>query len=121
MTNTTDERLVGDIMAHLIGVTDDKGEFLTDRLSVSDLWTIINHVVPVVRRGLNESGGMPPGLTPAERTIWLSPEVRVNITAGRKIVAIKEARTLTGMSLKETKDFVEKMQAAFDRTGSWLW
>jgi ribosomal protein L7/L12 len=42
------------------------------------------------------------------------PEVRAQLAAGHKILAIKRVRELTGLGLKEAKDLVEALQARGD-------
>lgn len=41
----------------------------------------------------------------------LEDEIRVYLAQGNKIMAIKHARGVTGMGLKEAKDFVEEIEA----------
>jgi hypothetical protein len=117
--------LAGAAMASLVGATTDSGEYLSEKVSVGDLWLILDHLIPVVRKHLIEEGQKvgtaPPDLTPDELLVWNNAAVRGFIRDEKKIQAIKEARSLTGMSLKEAKDFVERMEAMRKATGGTAW
>jgi hypothetical protein len=117
--------LAGGAMASLVGATTDSGEYLSEKVSVGDLWLILDHLIPVVRKHLIEEdrtmGGAPPDLNSDELLVWGNSAVRGFIRDGQKIQAIKEARSLTGMSLKQAKDFVERMEAMRKATGGTGW
>lgn len=117
--------LAGGAMASLVGATTDSGEYLSEKVSVGDLWLILDHLIPVVHKHLMEesrtTGSAPPGLTPDELLVWNNSAVRGFIRDEKKIQAIKEARSLTGMSLKEAKDFVERMEAMRKASGGTAW
>lgn len=120
--------VAAELMSKLVGVKNERGEFLADRMSVSDLWQIIEITVPVVRthlveeiERLSKSGDIPTGLSPDEALVWGNRIVREHIVATRKINAIKEARTISGMSLKEAKETVEKMEATYKASGGIRW
>lgn len=117
--------LAGSAMASLMEATTDSGEYLSERVSVGDLWLILDHLIPVVRKSLIEEGQKvgtaPADLTPDELLVWNNSAVRGFIRDEKKIQAIKEARSLTGMSLKEAKDFVERMEAMRKATGGTAW
>jgi hypothetical protein len=127
MMNRDEENslIASSMMAKLLSIKDDKGEYITERLTVADLWRISAIAVPIVREHLSKSaerlGFVPPGLTADETLVWGNSTVREHILMLRKINAIKEARTITGMSLKEAKDTVERMEATFKATGGTGW
>ena len=107
MTNIED--ICGKAMASMIALTDDEGQSIADRISVGDLWAIVNHIVPIVQDNLLPDPRL--ALTPNERKIFSSRTVLEALKNGQKIVAIKEAREITGMTLKDAKDAVEKLEA----------
>jgi ribosomal protein L7/L12 len=127
MMNRDEENslIASSMMAKLLSIKDDKGEYITERLTVADLWRISAIAVPIVREHLSKSaerlGGAPPDLNSDELLVWGNSAVRGFIRDGQKIQAIKEARSLTGMSLKEAKDFVERMEAMRKATGGTGW
>lgn len=54
---------------------------------------------------------MPAPPRPAAAPVGLEDEIRAYLTQGNKIMAIKHAREVTGLGLKEAKDFVEAIEA----------
>lgn len=116
-----DDHIAGAVMAALVGQIDEKGQSIADRVSVSDLWDVLSITIPVVRMSIAEEHGTPAMLKPEEAMAWADADVRTSIKEGRKIEAIKNVRAITKMGLKESKDFVEKMEKAWKDTGGWLW
>jgi ribosomal protein L7/L12 len=109
--------LAGKIMAEVIGAPDGVG----DRIMVGDLWTIVETTVRVVTDDARENGVIQ--LSDTER-VRRSRQVRDFIIADKKIQAIKEARMISGMSLKESKDVVEAMQIEYQaakKSGGAIW
>jgi hypothetical protein len=129
MTPIEDDRVslvAAAMMTRLLDIKDEKGEYLTERLTVADLWRISAIAVPVVRENLLEEigrlkGGVPPGLSADEALVWGSEAVRDHIKGMKKIQAIKEARSISGMGLKEAKETVEKMEATYKASGGVAW
>jgi len=129
MTPIEDDRVslvAAAMMTRLLDIKDEKGEYLTERLTVADLWRISAIAVPVVRENLLEEigrlkGGVPPGLSADEALAWGSEAVRDHIKGMKKIQAIKEARSISGMGLKEAKETVEKMEATYKASGGVAW
>jgi len=129
MTPIEDDRVslvAAAMMTRLLVIKDEKGEYLTERLTVADLWRISAIAVPVVRENLLEEigrlkGGVPPGLSADEALVWGSEAVRDHIKGMKKIQAIKEARSISGMGLKEAKETVEKMEATYKASGGVAW
>lgn len=116
--------MAGEAMSSLLTVRGASDEYITDRLSVADLWLILDHLIPVVRDHLIREGlatDFPAGLSPQERLVWSTPAVREAIRESKKIQAIKEARSISLMGLKEAKETVEKMEAVFKATGGTRW
>jgi len=98
------DTIAGEVMATVMSLTDEDGQSIAERMSVADLWLVIQHAVMTIRRDT-----IPTGLTMDGAMVWTAPAVIEAIRLDKKIVAIKEARNLTGMSLKESKDLVERM------------
>ena len=98
------DTLAGEVMAAVMSFTDENDKGIADRMSVADLWMVIQQTVRIVRQDTT-----PADLNPMEAMVWGNTAVRVALYNGQKIVAIKEARNLTSMSLKESKDLVERM------------
>jgi ribosomal protein L7/L12 len=104
------DTVAGEVMATVMSLTDEHGDSIAERMSVADLWLVIQHAVMTIRRDTT-----PADLSPMEAMVWGNTAVRVALYNGQKIVAIKEARNLTSMSLKEAKDLVERNDRS--RTG----
>ena len=98
------DTVAGEVMATVMSLTDEDGKSIAERMSVADLWLVIQHAVMTIRQDT-----IPADLTMDEAMIWASAKVRTALRSGQKIIAIKEARELTHMSLKESKDVVERM------------
>lgn len=124
MSNNDD--IAGAVMAALIGQTDEKGESIADRISVSDLWSILHIVIPTVRLGIareeaEDALNIPTDLNHSGRLVWANGAVRKYLKDGQKIMAIKEARGISGLGLKEAKDLVERMEATNRSSVVKLW
>lgn len=103
--------IAGTVVGRLVSMSPDDGGWIGNRLSVQDLWTIASLVIEVASElGTNLHFKVPADLSSDERKVWLDATVREELKNGRKIQAIKQARSLTMMSLKEAKDIVERMQ-----------
>lgn len=132
-TTPTNDDIAGAVMAALIGQIDEEGRSIADRVSVADLWSVLNITIPVVMQTLVEQartagaitfprggGAKLSALTTDEHLVAGNAAVRKAIVDGKKIQAIKEARAITGIGLKEAKDIVEMMTDFYKKTGTWL-
>lgn len=116
--------IAGKVMAAVMSTVDSDGQSVGERMLVSDLWMVIQTTTTVVHGHILMSKGSrdyPSGLTADEVRVWVSPAIRADLVAGRKIQAIKEARMLTSMGLKEAKDLVERMEATYKASGGTRW
>lgn len=111
--NTPEEatsKIAGKVMAAVMSLGGEDGQSIAERMSVADLWLVIEHTTQVILAGdVDPTIRVPLDITGDLRRVWIDPAVRQAIKDERKIVAIKEARAITGMSLKEAKDLVERM------------
>lgn len=116
--------IAGKVMAAVMSTVDSDGQSVGERMLVSDLWMVIQTTTTVVHGHILMSKGSrdyPSGLTAEEVKVWTSSLIRDEIRTGRKIQAIKEARMLTSMGLKEAKDLVERMEATYKASGGTRW
>lgn len=112
------EAVAGKVMASVMSLTNEDGESIAERMSVADLWLVIERTVQVILTGVGADKGerVPGDLSGEERLVWFNSEVRTNLRDGKKIQAIKEARSISGLGLKESKDLVERMETAMGIT-----
>lgn len=97
-----------DLASKVMVIDALRGEFGNDnvkRLEINDVTTLARH-----------SG--------VDATLWLDMAFRINrqellevyrqVNTNRKVEAIKQMRSITGLGLKEAKDLVEALHYAFD-------